>query len=84
MYTEYKLQWLLEQHTFELHRPIYMQTFKNKYTTHIFSLQIFELTMFGEKFLFDWRSHYVESKELGFQFWFYLTFLLPALGLIIY
>ena len=53
MCTEYKLQLTLEQHTFELYRPIYMQVFKNKYTTHIFILQIYELTMFGEKFLFD-------------------------------
>ena len=53
MCTEYKLQLTLEQHTFELHKPIYMQAFKNKYTTHIFILQIFELTRVGEKFLLD-------------------------------
>ena len=35
-----------------------------------FILKIFQLTKCGEIFVFNWRSEIVESKELGYRFWF--------------
>lgn len=48
------------------------------------TLQIVELTKCGEKFVCNKQSQYEESKELGFEFWFYQNCLFPAFELVIY
>ena len=44
--------------------------FSNKHSAYFFFLKIFQLTKCGEIFVFNWRSEIVESKELGYEFWF--------------
>ena len=41
-----------------------------KHSAYFFILKIFQLTKCGEIFVFNWRSEIVESKELGYEFWF--------------
>ena len=64
-------QMTLEQREFELRGSTCMWIFFTKYSTCIFILQMFKLTKCGGKLVLDLRSQYVESKELGFESWFY-------------
>ena len=41
-----------------------------KHSAYFFILKIFQLTKCGEIFVFNWKSEIVESKELGYEFWF--------------
>ena len=50
----YQIQLTLEQHGFELYRSTYSWIFFNKYSKYsILILQIFKLTKYGEKFVFN-------------------------------
>ena len=47
-----------------------IQILKNKYSICFHFTNLFKC---AEKFMFDYIWQYVESKELGFEFWFYAT-----------
>ena len=64
------IQLTLEWHGFKLHRSIHTFFFSINMVP-IFSLYT-SLSYCGERLVFDWRSQYVESKELRFESWFYL------------
>lgn len=59
-----------KKYEFELCRSIYMWIFFSVSIAPLFSFYK-SLSKYGETFVLNWGSHYVDSKEIGFGPWFH-------------